>query len=78
MNTALISVIVQLIQGAISAAPGVIKIVEQVKQFIFGLFITGAIDQATQNALMLHVDAVCDAVENGDPPPAWTVEPDPK
>jgi hypothetical protein len=72
-----VSSIVSAIQLAIAAAPQVASIVSDFKNLIAGLFGAGAIDAATQDALMAHVDAVAAAVAAGTEPPEFQVQPNP-
>lgn len=69
--------VLQAIQAAITAAPGVINIIQKGKEMISSLFEAGLINKAQQDALHLEVDAIAAMVEAGITPPHWQVEPDP-
>lgn len=69
--------IVQSIEAVIKAAPELVKVAEAAKTWIAAMFQTGLIDVQTQYMLFAHVDALVLAALNGEPPPAWAVEPDP-
>lgn len=72
-----LTVILALIQGVIAAAPKVIEIGGEIKDFISALASHGVITDAQQDALHAHVDAVCDARLRGEVPPSFQVEADP-
>jgi hypothetical protein len=73
-----IPILISIIQSAVKYAPDAKKIVEAAKELFAGLFGSKVIDAVTQNALCAHVEEFLDAFENGTPPPAWQVEPDPE
>ena len=75
---ALIPLIMQGIQAAIQAAPGVIAVVTKAKELITSLFTAGVITKEVQDALHQHVDAIAALVAAGVTPPAWQVEADPE
>lgn len=77
MTPALIGQIANWIALGISAAPKVEEAVRAAITFINNLFGSGLIDKATQDALMKYVDDTTLAFIKGEPPVAWTVEPDP-
>lgn len=77
MNPALIAQIAGWITAAVSAAPKIIAAYNAIRNFIMDLFGAGVITKAQQDALMAHTDATVEAFLKGEPPPAWTVEPDP-
>jgi hypothetical protein len=72
-----IPVFLEAFDLAIKLEPKVEAIVIAFKNTISHLFHAGVIDKATQDLLHAHLDAVALAFVNGEPPPAWTVEPDP-
>jgi hypothetical protein len=74
---AIIATIIPIIQGIIKYAPDVVKAAEQVKALIAALFGAKAIDAATQDVLMNHVDVFLAGFEAGRTPPAWQVDEDP-
>lgn len=74
---ATVLLVLQAIQAAISAAPGVVDIVEKGKALISSLFAAGVITKDQQDALHLQVDAIAAMVAAGITPPHWQVEPDP-
>lgn len=65
------------IQLALAAAPKAIKLYEDSKTYITSLFKAGVITKEVQDAAHAHVDAIQAAVDAGEVPPSWTVEPDP-
>jgi hypothetical protein len=77
MSPALLASIVQYIALAISAARELEPAVVAAKKFVTALFEKGLLTKEQQAAVHAYVDAVASAGVNGDPPPAWTVEPDP-
>lgn len=74
---ALLPLILQGIQAAISAAPSVIAIVQSAKDFISSLFGAGLITKAQQDALHQAIDAHAALVAQGIIPDWWKVEADP-
>jgi hypothetical protein len=78
MNPATLALIVQGLQAAITAAPGVISVAEQAYALIAALFSAQAISAEQQDALKAHIDGVMEAVLNEQTPPHWQVEPDPQ
>lgn len=78
MNPALLLQIANWISVAISAAKNLKPAVEDAIAFVKGLFGSGLITKEQQDALMGYVDACTLAFVHDDPPPAWTVEPDPE
>lgn len=74
--TVLLSILAAF-QGAISAAPQVLALVQQAKDFFAGLFSAKAITKAQQDALWAAIDAHAQMVKAGIVPPHWQVEPDP-
>lgn len=77
MSSVLITQIANWITAAISAAPKILAAYTAIRNFIMGLFGAGLITKEQQDTLMAHTDAVVEAFIKGEPPPAWTVEPDP-
>jgi hypothetical protein len=80
LNTAtyeLIQKILAGIQAAISAAPGVLNIVEKGKALIASLFGAGVITKDQQDALHAHVDSMAALAATGIIPDHWKVEADP-
>lgn len=77
MNPALILLILQGIQAAISAAPGVLEIIAKGKDFINALFGANLITKAQQDALHGSIDAHAALVASGIIPEWWKVQPDP-
>lgn len=73
-----ILLLVQGIQAAINAAPQIEKAVTAAKDFVVGLFGSGAITKAQQDLIHAQVDAVALAVQSGHIPPEFTIEPDPQ
>jgi hypothetical protein len=69
--------ILQIIQLALAATPKVIDLARDTKDWVDALFRAGVITAEQQNAVHAYVDAVCDAALRGEPPPHWSVEPDP-
>jgi hypothetical protein len=74
----LLPLIMQGIQAAIKAAPGVIAIVEKGKALIAALFDAKVITKEAQDALHANIDSIAALVAVGIIPPAWQVEPDPQ
>jgi hypothetical protein len=72
-----IAFIITLIQAGIKLAPDVIEFYAKAKRFIDSLFARGAIDAETQAKVRDFVDACQTAALSNQPPPHWTVEPDP-
>lgn len=66
--------ILSFIQLAIASAPGVVKIVEDGKKLIDGLFADGAITADVQNEQKAWADAHMAASLNGTTPPEFTVQ----
>lgn len=77
MSIASILLIVQGIQAAIAAAPGVIAVVEKGKDLISALFTAGKITKEQQDALHARIDADAALAASGIVPPEFQVEPDP-
>ncbi len=77
MPAATILLIIQAIQAAIAAAPGVVDLVEKAKTFIDGLFTAKLITADQQTAMKNHVDSLQALALAGIVPPHWKVEPDP-
>ncbi len=77
MTPAILALIIQGLQAAISAAPQLKEIYQNARDLINNLFSAKAITIDQQNALHAHIDAIETAFENGQEPPAWQVEPDP-
>lgn len=73
----LIPQILQGIQIAITAAPELIKIVDDVKAMFAGWFGKGVITVEQQNAVHAYLDAIVAMSQAGIVPPAWQVQPDP-
>lgn len=73
----LVTTLISAIQLAIAAAPKIVAVYEESKIYISALFKAGVIDKAMADALHAHVDAIQEAHEKGEEPPAWQVEPDP-
>lgn len=73
-----IGTIITVFQAIIKAAPDVAKAVENIRNFITGLFGAGVISKAQQDYLHSQVDSFVAAFTAGEVPPAWTVEPDPE
>lgn len=69
--------ILQGIQAAIQAAPGVLEIVKKGKDFISSLISGGIITVDQQKKLHARVDQIADDFANGRVPAAWMVEADP-
>lgn len=74
----IVSTIVSVIQAIVKYAPDAAKAYTAVKGFIMSLFGAGVISKADQDKLFAYVDATLKAHEAGNPPPQWTVEPDPE
>ncbi len=77
MNPATITLIIQGIEAAIAAAPGVVEVAQKAKDFISSLFTANLITKDVQDALHAHVDAVSKMAEAGVIPNHWQVQPDP-
>lgn len=75
---AIVITIIGLIQAAIKWAPTAIEVVKRAKETIDMLFTSKMITAEQQDRLHAHVDAICEAVESGETPPEFTVEPDPQ
>jgi hypothetical protein len=73
----LLPLILQGIQAAISAAPGVIDIVNKGKALISALFTAKVITKQMQDALHAHIDSIDAMVQAGIVPNSWQVQPDP-
>ncbi len=77
MSSSAILLIMQGIQAAIAAAPGVIDIVAKSKALIDSLFTAGAITKEAQDALHKECDSLQAMALAGIVPDHWKVEPDP-
>lgn len=77
ISSAAIIALISGFQAVISAAPGVIAIVQQSKDYITSLFKAGKITKEQQDAVHRHIDSIAGLVAAGIVPPAWTVEPNP-
>lgn len=64
--------------AALTAAPQVMELVQKAKDFFTSMAGNGLITDAQQDALHARVDAIVEAAQNGQLPPAWSVEPDPQ
>jgi coproporphyrinogen III oxidase-like Fe-S oxidoreductase len=73
-----LATIVALIQTVIATAPYITDAVESVHQFVDSLYLGGNVSISDQKRLHEHIDAVQKAVTNGQTPPQWTVEANPK
>ncbi len=71
-----IALIIKGIQAIIAAAPTIKQVIVEAKQFITNLFSAGLISKETQDQMMAHVDATCEAALAGKLGPEWSVEPD--
>ena len=69
---------IALIQGIIVAIPAATKAVEAIHQEIDNLFSKQLITVEVQKQLHAGVDDIAKQVEANQPPPAFTVEADPK
>lgn len=78
MDSKMIALILQGILAAISAAPGVIALVQKAKDLISALFGANLITKAQQDALHARIDAHALMVNAGLIEPWWQVEPDPE
>jgi hypothetical protein len=77
LTPAIIEQVAAWIAALISAAPKVEVAVRDIIAFVKNLFGAGVIDKETQDDLLAYVDKVALAFLKDEPPPAWTVEPDP-
>ena len=77
MSPALLLMIIQGVQAAISAAPGVIEVATKAKELIQALFTAKLITKQQQDATFLYIDAHAAMVMAGITLPHWMVEPDP-
>jgi len=66
------------IQGAIAAAPDILKAAEAARVFIAALFTAKVLTADEQNMLFGGVTALCLARLDGKLPSHWQVRPDPK
>jgi hypothetical protein len=66
------------IQAAIGAAPQVVQLVTDAKNWITGLLGAGIITAEQQTALHDWVDSIASMSKLGIIPPSWQVQPDPK
>jgi hypothetical protein len=66
------------LQTAIQEFPQIIALVTKAKEFIAGLTGAKLITKAQQDALHARIDAISEAAQRGEIPPAWQVEPDPE
>lgn len=73
-----ITAIIALFQAAIQAAPKVAELVVKAKEYIAALFGAGLITKDQQDRLFAHMAELQAAALTGNPPPHWTVEPDPQ
>lgn len=76
--TVLIPLVIQGLQAAISAAPGIAKVVTGAKDLIAGLFEGKVITAEQQTVLHDHVDSIVAMSKAGLLPSNWQVRPDPK
>lgn len=72
-----LELIVEAVEAAVQAAPLVENLITQTKNWIDSLASANLIPAATQDDLKAHVDAVAAAVNAGQTPPEFLVEPDP-
>lgn len=77
MNPAILALIIQGLQAAITAAPGAVEVVKNAVALIASLFSAKAITAEQQDRVRAYVDAVAAQVLAGQEPPHWQVEPDP-
>ena len=77
MNPATLSLILNLINGLLIAAPDIAKTVADVKRLIEALFTAKLITVEQQNALAQFVDAQEALRAAGLTPEHWKVQPDP-
>lgn len=77
MGPETLALIVAGVEAAIKAAPQIVEVAREAKQFITSLFNHGVISAEQQNAIHSHVDAICAAAQAGTVPPSWQVEADP-
>lgn len=69
------SLIVAGINAALNAAPGVISLVNQTKDYITALFVAGVISAEQQNLLRAHCDDHMSATLRGEKPPELVIDP---
>ena len=72
------TLIIQVIQAILAAAPTIAEGVAKAKLFISALFGAGLITVNQQNALYAHVEALGYLASSGLSPDWWQVEPDPE
>ena len=70
--------IIQGIQAALAAAPGVIDVAVKAKALITALFTAGLITKAQQDATHANIDSYQAIWEAGVVPDGWEVRPDPQ
>lgn len=64
-------------QSVMTEAPQAIELAGKAKDFFAAMFAAGLISKEQQDATRAHVDKITDALNNGEVPPGWEVEPDP-
>lgn len=77
MNAATIQLALQFFQMAISAAPQVVELVTQAKNYFSAMFTAKLITAEQQNLLHAHIDSISAMAKAGLFPSHWQVEPDP-
>lgn len=68
---------IQAAQALLTEFPQIEGLAADIQRFFAGLFSKGVISVDQQNQVKEHVDAVLAAIESGNIPPEFTVEPDP-
>lgn len=78
MTPATITLFLNGLMAALSAAPKVAELYVKAKDMIAALFSAGLISKEKQDAQWAYVDAIKAMVDAGIVPPHWTQEPDPE
>lgn len=78
MSPATILLLVEAFQAAIAAAPQVVALAKQAKDFFVTLFSNGLITKAEQDAVHAHMDQWVTCLTSGTVPLEFTVEADPQ
>jgi hypothetical protein len=76
LDSAGIATLIQAVETAIAAAPGVVEVVEKGKDFLVSVFSAADVPKETQDRVFNHVEEVTAAFLAGNVPPEFTVEPD--
>ena len=74
----IVQTIISTIQAIVKYAPQAVAAWNAIKEFIKALFGAGVISKEQQDMLFARVEAILAAFDEGQVPPSWAVDPDPK